>query len=143
MKSHSFVSFFLRQFWQKGYCLGWRLRNMSLNFSHISSNVDKVLKLFLKKKILNKNHRNDSNMYFANLPLTLIRLGFFKVFFSGRRDWAPDLQSALFCAQILLNYRISHSQVFFKKEMFLKISQNLKENTCEEVSFLKQFFIII
>ena len=54
---------------------------MSLNFSHISSNVDKVLKLFLKTKILNKYHRNDSNMYFVNPQLTLIRLDFFKEFF--------------------------------------------------------------
>ena len=54
---------------------------MSLNFSHISSNVDKVLKVFLKKKILKKYHRIDSNMYFVNPQLTLIRLDFFKEFF--------------------------------------------------------------
>ena len=36
--------------------------------------------------------------------------------------------------------RVSYMQVFYKKikKVFLKISQNLEENTCAEVFFLKK-----
>ena len=116
------------------------MRNMSLNFSHISSNVDKVLKLFLKKKILNKNHRNDSNMYFANLPLTLIKTGLFQSIFFWGEGLSPRFTICfILCTNIAELQNQSFASVLQKRDV-LKNFTKFKGKHLRGSLFFKAIF---
>ena len=90
-----------------------------------------VLKLYFMKCLERKNSQYESGSHFHQcLTITKHHLPL-KDIFESRLSKEHHMEKNVFFIG-----RCSHPEMFCKKKVFLKISQNSQENTCARVSFL-------